>query len=275
MLISGAHADCRVVDDKGAFIHLQNPAQRIISLAPDITEILFKVGAGKQVAGVIQGSDYPQEARHITPVGSYTGIDLEKIISLHPDLVVTWGNTFSRQIEALRKFAIPVYVSEPEQLDDIPRTMNNLGCLTGNRAISHREAEYFSRQLERLTIKYRDKQQIKVFYQIGSYSLFTVNKSSWINQVIRLCGGMNVFAEARLPAAEVSWEAVVTASPQVIISDAEDANWKARWLQWRSIPAVRNNYLFSINPDLIERASPRLLEGAEQMCQMIEAVRKR
>ncbi|MBV9575259.1 MAG: cobalamin-binding protein [Gammaproteobacteria bacterium] len=272
-LATQVYATCIVTDDIGKQIHLTKPAQRIISLAPDLTENLFAIGAGQFVKGVIEGSDFPIEAQKILSVGSFTGIDLERILFLHPDLIVTWSNTFSLQLAFFKQLNIPIYTANPHQLEDIPHTLNNLGCLTGNTLQAAHEAQIFSHRLTALSQQYAARKKITVFYQIGNYSLITINKNSWINQVITLCGGQNVFANAATIAPEISWESVVVANPQVIISDMTTANWKKSWLSWPEIRAVQHHFLFNIPPDLMERASPRLLNGASQLCQYLEMAR--
>lgn len=268
-----ANAACTVTDDIGHIIHLNKPAQRIISLAPDITENLFAIGAGNNIVGVIQGSDYLLAAKDVTQVGSYAGIDLEKIIALHPDLIVSWNNTFLKQINALKQFGIPIYTTNPRYLEDIPRTLKNLACLTGYDSQGQIAANKFTQDLAILRAKYQAKKRISVFYQIGSYALITINKDSWINQAIDLCGGKNVFANMHFIAPEVTWEAVILANPQVIITDASNADWKERWQQWQQITAVKQQLLFSIDADLLSRAGPRLLEGTQQLCRDLELAR--
>lgn len=270
LFCGSAHAMCTVTDDAKITLHLNSPAKQIISLAPDTTETLFAIGAGKQIVGVIKGSDYPKAATKIPIVGSYTGLDLEKIISLQPDLIVVWGDTFARQLNTLKKSGIPIYTSNPQTLADIPKTMRNLACLTGQQAKGEAQAQQFSAGITKLQKQYQAQKPVRVFYQIGNYSLITINKSSWINQVISLCGGRNIFANAQFSAPEVTWEAVVVANPQVIISDAINSDWKKSWYKHTEISAVKHNFLFSINPDLLERAGPRLVMGATQMCKDIK-----
>jgi len=264
---------CIVSDDARNRIERYQAAQRIISLAPDITETLFAIGAGQHVVGVIAGSDYPLAAQTIPLVGSYNGLDLEKIISLHPDLIVTWGHTFSRQLAVLKKLGIPVYITQPERLEDIPRTMRNLGCLAGTEKMATQAAQHFSHELAALQTRFHAEKPITVFYQIGGYSLITINKSSWINQVITLCGGKNIFAEASFTAPEVSWEAVVSANPQAIIDSDTNDHWKKNWMKWQAVFAVKHHALFTIHPDLIERAGPRLWMGAAQVCEKLKLAR--
>lgn len=268
LLAGSLHAET-MVDDINHPITLQKPAQRIISLAPDITEILFVIGAGSSVVGVISGSDYPVAAKTIPIVGSYTGLDLERILLLRPDLIITWSHTFDRALLTLKRFGIPVYVTLPHQLQDVAHTMQQLGVLTGHEKQSDQVAKQYLSQLNQLKIRYKKKLPVSVFYQIGDYSLITINKKSWINEAITVCGGRNVFANAIAAAPEVSWEAIVTANPEVIISDATNANWSSRWQAWPKISAVQHKKLYNINSDLLERAGPRLIKGVERLCQFL------
>lgn len=265
---------CDTVDDAGNEIHLNQPAKRIISLAPDITEILFAIGAGHRVIGVIKGSDFPRETVHIPEMGSYTGLDLERIFVAKPDLIVTWGTTFLRQLNVLKRMGVPIYVTQPKYLGDISNTMRHLGCLTGSMDKALVIAKAFDEKLARLRDQYQNKKTVSVFFQIGSYSLFTINQDSWINQIITLCGGKNIFAEAATPVPEVSWEAILKRHPLVVMSDAPLEKWQSHWKKWPMIEASALNLLFSIPPDLIDRAGPRLAEGAALLCRYLDQGRK-
>lgn len=262
---------CAVVDDDGEAVRLPQPAQRIIALSPDITESLFAIGAGSQVIGVIHGSDYPAEAAHLPQVGSYTGIDIEKIMSLHPDLIISWGPAFSRQLAALRQLNIPVYTTNPHKLSDVAHTLMQFGCLTGHEQVAKLAADRYLQRLAGLRLYDANRKPVKVFYQLDAYSLMTVNHTSWISEAIEWCGGKNIFANVGVPAPEVSWEAVIDARPDVIVSGAGSMDWKARWQRWQEVPAVRKGYLFTANPDLLERPGPRLVEGVAQICQYLHS----
>lgn len=262
-----------VVDDIGENISLAKGATRVISLAPDITEILFSIGAGKQIVGVVSASDYPLAAKKIPRVGSYSGIDLERIAALHPDLIVTWSHTFTRQLAPLKKLGIAIYTTEPHRLEDIPRTMLALGDLTNNVKTAQQQAQKFEKDLTNLRLQYRDAHPVSVFYQIGDYGLLTINKASWINQAIALCGGKNIFAEANLSVPEVDLEAVIKANPEVILTDAESKNWHKKWGAWPEMRATKHQFLFALDPDLIDRAGPRLLLGAAKICHFLQMAR--
>ncbi len=248
-----AYADCK-------------PANRIISLAPDITETLYAIGAGSQLVATIAESDYPEAAKKLPRVGAYNGLDMEAIIALKPDLIVTWNNHYAA---SLKKLSIPVYVTAPKRLEDIATSMRQLGCLSGHPAQADRVARQFMNQIAQLKHDHQGRTPPKVFFQIGDSALFTINKDSWIDQVITLCGGENVFRDAKITAPEVNEEAVLIANPAVIFSDATNDTWQKRWRRFPNLAATKYNRLISIQPDWIDRAGPRLLLGARLICNKI------
>lgn len=264
------------MDDAGHRVALSAPAHRIISLAPDVTESLFAIGAGQQIVGVMKGSDYPLPALQLPIVGSYSGLDLERIIQLRPDLVIVWGGGFARQLAVLQKMHIPVYVTQPRQLQDIPATLRRLGVLTGHIEQADQQAGLFEKQIEQLRKRYQHQKPVTVFYQLGAFSLMTINHDSWINQVIILCGGRNVFANAVTAAPEVSWESVVAANPDVILNDSSDTpGWQTPWQRRPTIAAVANHRLYAVHADWIDRAGPRLTEGAAEVCGYLASIQRK
>ncbi len=267
-----AAAACVVTDDAGQRISLSQPAKRVIVLTPDLVENMFAIGAGKRVIGVISGSDYPDAANKIAKVGSYSGIDLERIVTMHPDLIVTWKYAFQRQVTALRQFGIPVYVSAPKKLADVPLLMRKLGCLTGENKTAESAARQFENDIKKLSVTANNK-PASVFFQIDRRALFTINKDSWISQVLELCGGKNIFADARTVSLEVSREAILAANPDVIMHGDQDDDWKQSWQPWREVKAVSQKNMFTLNPDWIARAGPRLTLGAKQVCGYLIAAR--
>lgn len=267
------YASCVVTDGLNHTIQLKKPAKRIVSLAPNVTEILFSIGAGNQIIGAVQGSDYPLEARKIHRIGTYTAINVEKLMAMHPDLIIAWGDTYSRQLTTLRKLGVPIYTPNPQQLEDIPLIMKNLGCLCGVNGKAIREADDFSYKLDKMRKQYANQKPLTVFFQTNPYSSYTIHKNSWINQVIAVCGGRNIFAQTKLPYDRISLESIVIANPEVIISEAPGQAWKKRWQTEEDISAVKNNLLFTIDPNLIEQASPRILKGTEKICKYLQSAR--
>jgi iron complex transport system substrate-binding protein len=257
---------CDVVDDNGRTLHFPHPAKRIISLAPDLTEILFAVGAGKKIVGVMQGSDYPDAAKKISRVASFNSLDSEKVLALHPDLIVAWSE--ESFIPQLYKLGIPVYLSHQHRIIDISVTMQKLGCLAGTIRQSEIAVNKFLQQYKNIQKQYSHKKIIPVFYQVWSQPLMTITKNSWISDAIALCGGKNIFSDLSGTAPEINTEAVIMANPAVIVGI--DTTY---WQKWPTLSAVKNNHVYSIYPDLIERASPRILAGVSQLCELIDAAR--
>ena len=271
-IFSNAHA-CEVIDDSGQQIKLARPATRIISLAPDITENLFAIGAGVKLVGVVKGSDYPVQARSIPVIATYDSLDMESLLRLQPDLVIAWADT--RFAPQLKKLNIPVYLTHPKHLIDVPQTLRRLGCLTATEKKAETVAADFMRQYHDLQKTYQSKQTISVFFQVWFNPLITITQNSWIDEVIRLCGARNIFSHLKGTAPEVDLEAVLMANPDVIIGTDDSLNWQAHWQKWTKINAVKHQHFISVNADRIERASPRLLEGTKDLCNAIEAVRHR
>jgi iron complex transport system substrate-binding protein len=263
---------CTVVDDEKQTLHLVHPAQRIISLAPDLTELLFAAGAGTHIVGVMRGSDYPApQVKQIPIVASYNQIDVEHIVLLHPDLIVAWAE--SRLPEQLKKLGIPIYLSHQHKLTDIPRTLQRLGCLAGTSQVANKAAMDFMQQYHRLQKKYAGQKSVSVFYEVWPQPLMTITGASWINDVITLCGGRNIFANLRGVSPEINMEAVIHENPDVIIINESGSDWQKQWREWPELLAVKQKQLYFIDPNLIERAVQRILNGAEKMCNIIAAVR--
>lgn len=268
-------AEVSVKDDSGRTIALSAPAQRIISLAPHVTEQLYAIGAGEQIVGAVEYSDYPQAAAALPRVGGYSRLDLERILSFEPDLVVGWhsGND-PRQLERLEQLGLTVYRSEPRELRDIAVSMRRLGVLSGRAEQAAAEAESFVQTLERLNAMNRGRPARRVFYQIWNRPLMTINGEHLISDVIRLCGGENVFADLPVLTPKISTEAVLAADPDVIIASGMGEarpEWLDEWRRWEQLSAVKNDRLAFIPPDLIQRATPRLLDGAERLCRMLSS----
>ena len=267
-----------VTDDKNNLITVDKPAGRIVSLSPHATELLFAAGAGDSVVGAVRYSNYPEAAQKITRIGDTHNLDLEKIISLEPDLVVAWqsGNGVGI-IEKLQDLGYRVYISEPDSIEDIARTIVDLGKITGHPQTASKAGSGFINELHALERKYAGRKPVNAFYQIWNQPLFTVNGRHLISEVIRLCGGRNIFSSLPNLSDRISIEAVLQKDPDVIIASGADAHrppWLKEWYQWPSLKAVKNSHIYFIPPDLIQRHTPRILQGARMMCQFIDNARK-
>jgi iron complex transport system substrate-binding protein len=270
-------AEVQVIDDARQVLTLSKPAQRIVSLAPHATELLFAVGAGAQVIGSDEYSDFPTAARRIPRIGRAGALDLERIVSLRPDLVIGWGSgNSSAQVGQLQRLGLKVFVSEPRQLEDVASSLRRLGQLSGHATQGNAVATKFDQEIAHLRQRYGNKKPVTVFYEIWNQPLMTINGQHIISAVIELCGGKNVFAKLGQIAPTVDVEAVLNAQPQAILGSGSDATrpeWLDDWRRWPRIPAAANGHLYHIPPDLIQRHTPRLLEGATQVCEAIERAR--
>lgn len=274
-----AQAQITLTDDAGQPLRLDKPATRIVSLAPHVTELLFAAGAGARVVGVVAYSDFPPEARALPQVGSYTQVDLEAVIALRPDLVVGWksGNR-EQHLERLRALGIAVWLNEPRSLDDVARSIEALGTLAGSTAVAQANADAFRRRHARLKADYSERPTVRTFYQIWDRPLMTVNDEHVIADVIRLCGGQNVFGTLAQLAPTIGVESVLAANPEAIVASGMDEarpEWLDQWKRWPALAATAADNLFFVPPDLIQRHTPRLLDGAEALCAHLETARGR
>ena len=271
-----SHAAISVVDDSGVTIRLSSPAQRIISLAPHTTELLFAAGAGKSIIAVTAWSDYPPQAKNIPSVGSATELDVERIIKLQPDLVFAWKNgNKPRQIAYLRKFGIQVFESEPKTLDEIADSIKKLSILTGTEKIGEQQALAFQQKIQVLKNKYQHAAEVRYFYQIWQKPLMTLNGEHLISQALKICGGKNIFSELAPTAPTVNSESVIQKNPEVIFMSSEEKNATSLWQGFPNMMAVSRNNLFTFNGSIMNRAGPRMAEATEQLCEKLELARQR
>lgn len=275
--LAAAQSAISVVDDRGARVRITAPAQRIVTLAPSITELVFAAGAGDKVIGVPRYSDFPPAAKSIAQIGDASRIDLERVLSLKPDLIVAWktGN-HAGDFERLQQLGFPVFVAEPETLDAIPRLLRAIAALAGTKAAGEAAALEFERGIAALSMQYRDRPPVRVFYEIWHEPLMTVNGRHMISDVIALCGGRNVFAELPVLTPIVSLESVIAAGPEVVLggSSATSAGeFAAPWVSAARYTALHNVRARYVDPDFIQRQTPRVLQGARTVCAHIDAVR--
>lgn len=265
------------VDFSGRTVTLEAPARRIVALAPHCVENLFSAGAGDALVGTVSSSDYPAQARDIPLVGSFNAYSLEAIASLQPDLIVMWGSgNGEATLGKLQVLGIPVFVSEPRQLEDIPRDIRALGILAGTGAHSEAQARRVEQALATLRARYSRRSPVKVLYEIWNDPLQTINGHHLISQVITLCGGRNIFADVSSLAPRINIEAVLARAPEAIVaSGMRDSrpHWLDDWRRYPDLPAVRDNGLFFIHPDLLERPTARVLLGAQSLCEQLDTLR--
>ncbi|MBC7490621.1 MAG: cobalamin-binding protein [Glaciimonas sp.] len=276
--LSAAKAAISVRDDAGNIVTLAQPAQRVITMSPHVTELVFAAGGGDRIVGTVKYSDYPAAAKNIPLIGSNSSLDIERLIALKPDLLVIWRhNSAERQLEQIHKLRIPVFYSDPHKLRNIPDTIVRLGQLLGTTSEAEKTASALSQKVDVLAAKYQQRSRVRVFYQVWSRPLYALNGSQIISDAMHICGGENIFAHLPATAPVVNIEAVLGENPEVMVN-GQHKDDKSDLEFWRSYPgllAVHRNNLFGIDADLMNRAGPRLIDGTAILCEKLELARTR
>ncbi|TDX29517.1 iron complex transport system substrate-binding protein [Modicisalibacter xianhensis] len=280
MLMSApARAVVCAADDSGQEVCLDKPARRIAALSPGATELVYAAGAGDQVVAVVSYSDYPPEARQVPSVGSHTRLDLERLVSLAPDLAIGWttGNP-GEQLTKLDALGIPVFMIEPRSIEGVSSAIERLATLAGSEAEGHAAAQGFRDGMAELAAQYADAAPVTTFYQVWDEPLMTVNDDHLIGEVIALCGGSNVFGKLERLVPRIGTEAVLAADPEAIVAGGmgeENRDWLDAWKRYPELHAVERDNLFFVPPSLIQRPTPRLLEGSRIFCEKLDEARSR
>ncbi|MCE3264539.1 MAG: cobalamin-binding protein [Pseudoduganella sp.] len=273
---SQAHAAITVLDDDGKPVTLQRPAQRVVALAPHVTEMLFAAGGAEKIVGAVTYSDYPEAAKQIPRIGDNRQVDMERLLAMKPDLLVIWRHGSSeRQIEQLRQLGIPMYHSEPKKLDHIAENLERIGKLLGTEAAANAAAKDLRQKLAALRAQYAGRPPVRTFYQVWDKPLYTLNGEHIVSDALKACGGQNIFADQKVTAPVVSVEAVLEADPEAIFGTAEkDYGGVSLWRPFKTLKATRQDNLFTIQGDLLNRAGPRMIAGTAVLCEKLEEARK-
>jgi iron complex transport system substrate-binding protein len=270
-----ALASVTVADDEGRTVALAQPARRVVSLAPALTEQLFAIGAGDLIVGTTDFADYPEAAKAIPRVARAHSIDLERVSAARPDLILIWGSGYPpATIDAVRRLGVPLFVSEPSHLADIATSLERLGVLTGRAAAP--AASAFRSRLEALKARYGGRREVRVFYQVWSDPLMTLGGRHVVSEAISVCGGRNVFANLAPIAPRVSVEAVLAADPEVIMTaepGARPSDALEMWRRFERIAAVKRNRYLTLDADRINRNGPRIVDEMATMCEGIDRAR--
>ncbi|MCX2982989.1 cobalamin-binding protein [Halieaceae bacterium IMCC14734] len=275
---AAASAEVTVIDFHQREVTLEQPAQRIIALAPHIVENVFSAGAGAKLVGVASYSNYPQGADQIPVVGDYQAWSLEAIVALRPDLILMWasGNGLQK-LESLTRLGIPVYVSELRELSDIPASIRSIGKLAGTIPVSAAEADRLEREIVRLGEQYRQRPTVEVFYQVWNAPLQTINGEHMISRVLELCGAHNAFADAVSLAPKINVESVLHRNPDAIVASGMGAarpEWLDEWSGYPALRAVQRESLFWVDPDYLQRPTARMFIGAARLCRQLDSSRQ-
>lgn len=269
-----AHAGV-VTDEVGRRVNIAGTPQRIVSLAPGITEILFALNLDGKIVGVTSFCDWPREAAKKTSVGGFTNPSLEKIVSLKPDLILaTADGNRPETVRQLEKIGMTVYVTNPMDTAGILQSILHIGDVTGRRQAARILIAQLQRRLDVVTAQISNKKKPRVFFQIGMDPVITVGKRTLISDVIERAGGTNIAGKdtARYP--RYSAEGVMAHAPDILLfapmaTDREFKKVKKYWEQFSNIPAVKNKQIYPMNTDLIGRASPRIVDAIEQTAKIL------
>jgi len=263
------------IDQVGRRVNVPAAPQRLVTMAASLTEMVFALGFGDRLVGVEQFSDYPPAAREIPKVGSYTLPDLEGIVALQPDLclAIKDGNP-PHILERLRGLGIPVYVVDPRNLPGVIATLGEIGHLLGAEEEAGKLTATLTRRLQRIKdLAARAAQRPRVFFQIGLAPIVSAGSHTFLDELITTAGGLNL-AEGKTPYPRFSQEQVLALQPEVIIITSMDRGGafeqvKAGWERWENLPAARNHHIFLVDSNLVDRPSPRLLDGLELLFRLI------
>lgn len=262
----------------GSVFHFEGAATRIITLSPHLTEIVFAAGAGDRLVATVEYSNYPDAAKEVPRIGDAFRIDVERIITLHPDLVIAWdsGNP-QAAIDQLRSLGVPVWSIEIDVPEEIADVLDSLGGLIGHAEPARSASMEVRRRLTALSRQYEGVETLQYFYQIGSRPLFTINGNHLISQGLDRCGGRNIFSQEGGLAFQVSYESVIVSDPDALFAPWQESspNPLNAWREWPSMKAVRQQALFLLPADPVSRATPRFLDSLELACKLLHQLRGR
>jgi iron complex transport system substrate-binding protein len=272
-----APAAVTVTDDTGRQVTLPHTPQRIISIAPGATEMLFAAGAGGQVIATVEYSDEPAEARSVPRIGDSNAIDMERVVALRPDVVVVWeGGNNVAQVAQLERLGVPLYRHEVARLADLPASLRRLGNLAGTRRVADEAAADVEARLAQLASRYENSAKISVLLEVWNHPLYTVGGSHMMSDSLRLCGARNVFGDLGDLGPAISIEAVIARNPDMIVAVAPTGvarEWLADWEHYKSLRAVRNHTLVPFEDRRLSRLGPSAVGGTEALCRAIDARR--
>jgi len=254
---------------------VSGPVSRIVSLAPNLTELAYEAGAGEKLVAVVEYSDYPPEALELPRIGDAFRIDFERIRELNPDLVLVWESGNPKEMQSkLREMGFPLLVLEPDSLEDVAEHIRLIGARAGTERVAAAAADAYLAKLQDVFKRYGSKPSRRVFYQISADPWYTVSGKHVISDIISRCGGINVFADLPALAPAVSPESVVAANPEIIIASASPdsaEDWTQVWRRFSGVDAVKAGRFVSVDSSAIGRSSPRLAIGAEELCRGMAA----
>jgi len=245
-------------------------ATRVVSLAPSLSEIVVELHSADLLVGVLEGGENLPELAGVPSVGRYGQIDMERLLSLKPDLLLLWpGSVPAAQRDQLKRLGIPTYSAEPHGLDELITQIEAIGVQMGRAEQGQQRAQQLRQQLQALRERYHRDQPLRVFYQVWDKPLYTVGGGQIVSDALEVCGARNVFAELSIPAPQVSLESVLLHNPEVIL--AGDQIQLDAWKAWPQVDAVRHERLLLVPDKGLERPSGQMIEATARLCQLLAA----
>lgn len=242
--------------------------ERVVSLAPSLSEIMVELGAADLLVGVLDGGERPAALAKVASVGRYGQLNIERLLSLKPDLILLWpGSIGPAQREQLQRLNIPVYVAEPHNLEQLTQQVQAIAEQLGRADAGRQLSAQLRQRLAGLRQRYQRAEPLRVFYQVWSPPLYTVGGGQIISDALSVCGARNVFDDLTLPAPQVSVEAVLQRNPEVIL--AADQPQLDAWKAWPQLAAVAQGRLLLVPDKGLERPSGQMLEALARLCQVI------
>jgi iron complex transport system substrate-binding protein len=266
----------RLTDDGGHELTLARPAQRIVALAPHLTELVYAAGAGGQLVAVGKYSDFPADARTKPVISDAFAVNYEALTQLRPDLVLVWGSGTPERIKSkLRMLGIPVYEIEIGSVAGLADTLRSIGRLAGTEGVARARAQAIGADWAALRATYAARKPVRVFFQLWDAPLMTLNGQHLISSAISACGGSNVFGDLPTLTATVSWEVAVQRDPELVMTagSASETPRPGRWAEFAQVSATKHGQFGRIDGDLIARSGPRFVDGARELCEAIDHAR--
>jgi len=266
-------------DEVGREVEVPFPPKKIVSLAPNITEILFSLGLDQEIVGVSTHCNFPEKAKSKVRVGSYISLDFEKIVFLQPDLIIATGAGNTRDmVDRLERLEFPTYVIFPKNFADVLQSIGHLGKLVDREKEGVEIIQGIRKRRQRVMEMIQGLSKPRVFLQIGEAPVVTVGRNSFADDLIRLAGGENVAGNEKEMYPRLGMEEILKRSPEIILVSSMNprGNYQKvlqEWSRWKTIPAVKNGRVHLIDSDLIDRPSPRIIEGLEEMARILHPER--
>lgn len=268
----------KITDDTGASLTLRAPPQRIVSLAPGATEMLFAAGAGDRIVATVLAADEPAAAKKILRIGDANALNYERLVALKPEVVVVWEDLTNRLVvDSLRKLKMPLYFIRTQGLADIPKSVRRLGRMAGTEVVAESAAKALDQRIAVIGQRRIKGPPLRVFYMIWDEPIYTVGGRHVISDAIARCGGRNIFDDIAFPAPIVELESVVKRDPDVMLLSAPPItarDWRERWGRFTTIRAVQTRQILEFSDTRLDRMGPTAIDAVESLCGQLDAARK-